>query len=127
MTPEAFKKICKDAENVYLCIHNAICSDRMSNDHKHLTSIHTMVIMYITICSQSQKVNSFQLVLPRTLQKFGISKQGLESLRNLGITAHPESIKIKSKSCSSSHPNEITSFINSAIQNNFLFNILHTR
>ena len=61
---------------------------KMSAEWKQLSSLHTMVIIYIMIYSQSQKANSFQVALSRTLQQFGISKQGLESLRNFGITAN---------------------------------------
>ena len=48
MDPNAFEKICKDAdgENLYICIKDAICSDRMLDERKHLCSIHTMVIIY---------------------------------------------------------------------------------
>ena len=40
--------------------------------------------------SQSQKSNAFQIALSRTLQKFGITKEGLESFRNLGIADYPQ-------------------------------------
>ena len=42
--------------------------------------------------SQSQKSNAFQIALSRTLQKFGITKEGLESLRNLGIADYPQTV-----------------------------------
>ncbi len=83
------KKICRDAvgENLYQCINDAICSDGMSAECKDLNKIRTMVIIYIMIYSQSQRSNSFQVTLARTLQQFGISEHGLRSLGNLGIAA----------------------------------------
>ena len=119
MDPSVFEKMCKDAgaENLYACIRNAICSNhKMSAERKQLSSLRTMVIIYIMIYSQSQKANSFQVALCRTLQQFGISKQGLESLRNLGITAHPQTVKTLTKS--SSHQSHVLTFIEAAIQNN---------
>ena len=90
MNPDAFEKLCKDAgaENLYHCIKDAICHERMSNERKHLSGIRTMVIIYIMMFSRSQKSNSFQVALSRTLQQFGISNEGIQSLRNLGIAAH---------------------------------------
>ena len=99
MDPIAFEKLCRDAgaENLYNCIQNAICSDRMSTERKHLSKLRTMVIIYIMIYSQSQRSNAFQVALSRTLQQFGITEQGLQSLRNLGIAAHPHTVKAKAK------------------------------
>ena len=82
MDPIAFERICKDvgAENLYHCIKDAICSDRMSDERKHLSQVRTMVVIYIMVYSQSQRSNSFQVALSRTLQQIGISEQGLQSL-----------------------------------------------
>lgn len=120
MNPEAFEKMCGDAgaENIYMCIKDAICSDRMTDERLHLSSIRTMVIIYIMVFSQSQKSNSFQIALSRTLQQFGISQQGLEYLRNLGITAHPKTVKTMAKLSASSHASDVVTFIESAIENN---------
>ena len=56
MDPIAFERICKDvgAENLYHCIKDAICSDRMSDERKHLSQVRTMVVIYIMVYSQSQ-------------------------------------------------------------------------
>ena len=40
------------AENVYNCIQNAICSDRMSTEPKHPSKLRTLVIIYIMIYSR---------------------------------------------------------------------------
>ena len=105
MDPEGFQKICRDsgAENLYFCIYDAICTEQMSDERKDLVKVRTMVIIYIMVYSQSQRCNSFQIALSRTLQQFGISERGLESLRNLGITAHPRTVKAQSKLSSSSN------------------------
>ena len=118
MDPTAFERICRDvgAENLYNCIKDAICSDRMSDERKYLSQLGTMVVIYIMVYSQSQRSNSFQVALSRTLQQFGISEQALQSLRNLGIAAHPHTVKAQSKLSASSHPNHVASFIESAIE-----------
>ena len=94
MNPTAFERICQDvgAKNLYHCIKDAICSEQMSDKRKHLSQVRTMVVIYIMVYSQSQRLKSFQVALSRTLQQFGISEQGLQPLRNLGIAAHPHTI-----------------------------------
>ena len=71
-----------------------------------------MVIIYRMMYSQSQKCNLFQVALSRTLQQFGISNEGIESLRNLGIAAHPQTIRASTKSSSFS-----ITFIEAEIEN----------
>jgi hypothetical protein len=101
MDPNAFEKLCIGAggENLYHCTKDAIsCSERKSHERKHLSGIRTMVIIYIMMLSQSQKCNFFQVALSRILQQFGISNEGIESLRNLSIAAHPQTIRASGKS-----------------------------
>ncbi len=119
MDPTAFEQLCRDAgaKNLYSCINDAICSDRMSSERRHLSKLRTMVVIYIMIYSQSQRSNAFQVALSRTLQQFGISEQGLQSLRNLGIAAHPHTVKAKAKLSSASHSSNVASFIESAVEN----------
>ena len=63
--------MCKTAgaENFYLSIKNAMGSERMSEEHKQLCSVRTMVVIYIMLYSQSQKCNAFQVALSRTHSK----------------------------------------------------------
>ena len=68
--------------------------------------------------SQSQKSYAFQIALSRTLQQFGITKEGLESLWILGIAAHPETVKVLTKSSSSTDSSSVLTFIESAIEKN---------
>ena len=120
MDPKVFEKICSDAgaQNLYKSIRDAICSDNMSEERKHLSGIRTMVIIYIMMYSQSQKSNAFQIAISRTLQQFGITKEGLESLQNLGIAAHPQTVKFLTKSSSSTHSSSVLTFIESGIEKN---------
>ena len=117
---EAFETICRDtgASELYSCIQEAIMLDQMSEKCRNLNKMRTIVIMYIMLYSQSQKCNSFQVTLSRTLQQFGISRQGLESLRNLGIVAHPKTTNILTKLSSSSHTSHVVTFIENAIKKN---------
>ena len=63
MNPTAFERICQDvgAENLYRCIKDAICSERMSDERKHQSQVRTMVVIYIMVYSQSQRSNFFQV------------------------------------------------------------------
>ena len=90
----------------------------MPEERKHLSGIRIMVIIYIMMYSQSQKSNAFQIALSRTPQQFGITKEGLESLRTLGIAAHPRTVKVLTKSSSSTHSSSVLTFIESAIVKN---------
>ena len=67
--------------------------------------------------SHSQRVNLFQVTLARTLQQFGITDQGLASLRNLGIAAHPCTVKAAIQSSSTSHVDNVISFFQKAVEN----------
>eukprot|EP00112_Aurelia_sp_Birch-Aquarium-sp1_P011254 Seg2367.2 transcript_id=Seg2367.2/GoldUCD/mRNA.D3Y31 product="NIF3-like protein 1" protein_id=Seg2367.2/GoldUCD/D3Y31 len=83
-----------------------------------------MVIIYMLIYGQSQKANSFQIALSRTLKQFGISEQGLMSLRNLGIAAHPHTVKAAAKSSASSHPRSLVKFFQDAVSNEKLIVVM---
>lgn len=52
------------------------------------------------------------------MQQFGITEQGLASLRNLGIAAHPRTVKAACLSTASSHLSNLQSFFNQAVQSN---------
>ncbi len=67
--PEGFQKNCRDsgAENLYFCIYDAICTEQMSDERKNLVKDRIMMIIYIMVYSQSQRCNSFQIALSRTL------------------------------------------------------------
>ena len=50
---DGFQKNCRDcsAENLYFCIHDAICTEQMSDERKNLVKVRTMVIIYIMVYS----------------------------------------------------------------------------
>ena len=122
LNPQAFEKMCENfgADNQYNCIKDAICSEKMSDERKHLSEVRTTVIIYIMVYSKSQKSNSFQVAPSTILLQFGISQQGLESLKNLCITAHPETIRKNVVKSSSLTENHVLTFVESAIKHNQL-------
>ena len=123
MDPHAFEKVCNDvgAEKLYSTIFGSMCPDQISNERKHLTKIRAMVIIYIMMYSLSQKANWFQIALSRTLQQFGITERGLASLKNLGIAAHPHTVKAAARSSAASHSVNMASFIQTVTKNKHFF------
>ena len=119
MDPNQFKGICMEvgATNLFSTLHDAMSSDRMSDDRQELTKLRVMVVIYIMMYSQSQRANWFQVSLARTLKQFGISQQGLASLRNLGIVAHPRTIKASMLASSASHLERVKEFFQSVTEN----------
>ena len=116
MDPFKFEKICIDAEapNVFPYIYHAICAEKISGNRVMLNKLRTMVIIYVMIFGQSQKSNWFQVALSRTLSQFGISECGLAALRNLGIAAHPRTIKSATAIAASGHLQELQYFFSEA-------------
>ena len=119
MDPAEFEKICEQigADNLYKVLCSTMGTERMSNERKYLTKLRAMVVIYIMMYSHSQRVNIFQVTLARTLQQFGITDQGLASLQNLGIAAHPRTMKAAIQSSSTSHFDNVISFFQKAVEN----------
>ena len=119
MDPDEFKSICMEAgaAKLFTTLHMAMNSSRMSDDRQGLTKLRVMVVIYVMIYSQSQRANWFQVSLARTLQQFGISQQGLESLRNLGIVTHPRTIKANMQVSSAAHLERVKEFFKTVIDN----------
>ena len=90
----------------------------MSDERKNLTKLQAMVVIYIMMYSHSQRANWFQVTLARTLQQFGISDQGLASLRNLGVAAHPPTGTVKSayQSSANLHLDNVASFFQDVVE-----------
>ncbi len=118
MDPAKFEFLCDEAGagNIFPFLFNAMSFGRTSESRAQLNKIRTMVVIYMMIYGQSQKANWFQLALSRTLLQYGISHHGLASLRNLGIAAHPKTIKVASTSSSKAHMDTVNTFIQDAIQ-----------
>ena len=120
MDPDRFQEICAQAgvANLFSILNNAMSSTRMSDERQQLTKLRVlvMVVLYIMMYSRSQRANWFQLSLARTLQQFGISHQGLASLRNLGIVAHPRTMKASMLALSASHLDRVKGFFQTVIE-----------
>ncbi|XP_028405775.1 uncharacterized protein LOC114528351 [Dendronephthya gigantea] len=119
MDPDKFEQVCLQigAEKLFNKLCNAMSLSRMSAERKHLTKLRTMVVIYIMMFSQSQKANWFQVTLARTLQQFGISDQGLASLRNLGVATHPRTVKMASELSAASHLGNVETFFQEVVDN----------
>ena len=120
MDPDRFQEICAQAgvANLFSILNNAMSSTRMSDERQQLTKLRVlvMVVLYVMMYSRSQRANWFQLSLARTLQQFGISHQGLASLRNLGIVAHPRTMKASMLALSASHLDRVKGFFQTVIE-----------
>ena len=119
MDPDQFQDICKQVgvSNLFSTLHDAMSTNRMSDERQKLTKMRVVVVIYIMMYSQSQRANWFQVSLARTLKQFGISQQGLASLRNLGIVAHPQTIKASIVASSASHLERVKDFFQTIIEN----------
>ena len=119
MDPETFETFCQNvgAGKLFSIIFEAMCGDGMSAGRERLTKLRSMSIVYMMIYGQSQKANWFQVAQSRTLKQFGISEEGLIALRNLGIAAHPHTVKSALKSSASSHLNSLSQFFQDAVDN----------
>ena len=119
MDVNEFEKICKQvgAENLFNLLVDTMSSEKMSSERKNLAKLRAMVVTYIMMYSQSQKANWFQVTLARTLQQFGISDQGLASLRNLGVAAHPRTVKTASKLSAAFHLDNVACFFQQVVAN----------
>ena len=118
MNPNKFEQICKQvgAENLFHTLSAAMTSGRMSEGRKYLAKLRSMVVIYIMMYSLSQRSNWFQITLGRTLQQFGINERGLESLRNLGVAAHPRTVKAATKSSASFHLDNVANFFQEVVE-----------
>lgn len=116
MNPDKMEKICLEAGaiNLFSSIYESMVTERQSSDRKKLNRSRTVVIIYMLLYGLSQKNNWFQIALARTLTEHGISEHGLTSLKNLGIAAHPRTVKSASKASSDSHLETVVNFLNDA-------------
>ena len=122
MDATKFEEICQKlvVGNLFTTLYDATCMEKMSEERKTLNKTRAMIIIYMMMYGQSQKANYFQVSLSRTLQEFGINEQGLASLKNLGIAAHPRTVKTAAKAADSSHLSNLTSFFEDVIRKNQL-------
>ena len=118
ISPSEFEKICQQigANNLLKAMYDLISSERMSDERKNLTKLRAIVVIYIMMYSHLQRANWFQVTLAGTLQQFGISDQGLASLRNLGVPAHPRTVKSASQSSANLHLDNVASFFQDSVE-----------
>ena len=123
MDPDRFQDICKQVgvSSLFSTLHDATSTNRMSDEQQNLTKMRVVIVIYIMMYSQSQQANWFQVSLARKLKQFAISQQGLASLRNLGIVAHPQTIKASIVASSASHLKRVKEFFQSIIENEVYF------
>ena len=116
MNPDKMEKICHEADaiNLFSSIYESMVTERQSSDRRKLNRSRTVVIIYMLLYGLSQKNNWFQIALARTLTEHGVSEHGLTSLKNLGIAAHPRTVKSASKASSDSHLESVVNFLNDA-------------
>ena len=63
---------------------------------------------------QSQQANWYQVALARTLRGLDVSNRGIETLRNIGVAAHPMTVSNTTKRISSTHLNGVHKFFETA-------------
>ncbi len=100
--PVAFKAFCKQAgaHKVFDAIIDFMSTDRQSDKRKGLNELRAVSVIYTLIFGQSQQANWFQVATARTLKGLGISDRGMETLRNMGLAAHPVTVNNACKKAS---------------------------
>ena len=73
---------------------------------------------------QSQQANWFQIATARTLKGLGISSRGVETLRNMGLAAHPNTVSSATKKASSEHLEIVHKFFKDAVDNEYMITVL---
>ena len=116
MNPDKMEQICQEAGaiNLFSTIYVSMVTERHSSNRKKLNRSRTVVIIYMLLYGLSQRNNWFQVALARTLTEHGISEHGLASLKNVGVSAHPRTVKSASKASSDSHLKTVQDFLNDA-------------
>ena len=80
------------AAKIFHTILEAMKSDCHSDKRHTLNERRTASIIYTLMYGQSQQGNWFQVANERTLKGLGISSRGVGTLRNMGLTAHPNTV-----------------------------------
>ena len=117
--PVEFRKLCHDAgaTSIYEMILGAMATDRQTPGRRHLNEKRAVSIMYSLVYGQSQRANWFQVATARTLQGFGITSRGVETLRNMGYTAHPRTVNNANEGIAANHSETVRGFIEHAKEN----------
>ena len=85
------------ATKIFNTILDAVKGDHHSDKRTLLNERRTVSIIYTLMYGQSQQCNWFQVANARTLKGLGISSKGVETLRNMGLAAHPNTVLSETK------------------------------
>ena len=107
--PIAFRKLCLEAgaDKIFDYILNAMETDRQSGKRKAVNELRAVSVIYTLIYGQSQQANWFQIATARTLRGLGVSDRGVETLRKMGLAAHPDTVSNVCREMSSDHLNRV--------------------
>ena len=120
--PGEFRQLCREAGslNLYDTIIGAMRNERQSEQRQLLNERRAVSIIYMMMYGQSQQANWFQVATARTVKGLGVSSRGIETLRNMGLTAHPSTATNVSKKMSLSHHESVNNFFEEAILNEYM-------
>ena len=123
--PVEFQALCKQAgaHKIFDAMTDSMSTDRQSNKRKNLNELRAVSVIYTLIYGQSQQANWFQVATARTLKGLGISDKGMETLRHMGLAAHPVTINNACKEASADHLNSVQQTIHDATENEKLIMI----
>ncbi len=112
-----FAKICREAGalKIFDVILNAMSSERHSEQRKSLNEKRALSIIYVMLYGPSQAANWFQVATTRTLKGLGLTSRGVETLRNMGLAAHPLTVASTCKKISSEHLKTVKKFFEDAV------------
>ena len=118
--PSEMKKLCSDAgaDKLFDFLLNTMTTEVrqtakkiIENEHKVVTLIHLLAF------EQSQKCSYFQHDNAILMKDFGLSDQGLNTLRRQGLTVHSKTSSAERKQKTDKHSSEIQSWIKTRIDN----------
>ena len=116
--PVEFRKLCCDAgaTTIFKIILGAMATDRQTPERRQLNEKRAVSIIYSLVYGQSQRANWFQVATARTLKGFGVTTRGMETLRNMGFTAHPRTVNNANECISMNHSETVKDFFNNAAE-----------
>lgn len=113
---DKFKELCFEAgaTKLFNTIVETMRTDRQSEKRKELNEKRAMTIICTMMYGQSQQANWYQVALARTLKGLGVSNRGIETLRNIGVAAHPITVSNTTKRISLTHLDSVNKFFETA-------------
>eukprot|EP00795_Rhopilema_esculentum_P010098 gene10098-18751_t len=116
--PAQFKKLCNDAgaTTIFETIVEAMSTARQTAERKKLIEKRAVSIIYSLVYGQSQRANWFQVATARTLRGFGVTSKGMETLHNMGFTAHPRTVINTNEGIAANHSKTVNDFFKNAAE-----------